>query len=280
MKTNRIPVFWGLYAKPGPIASKVLALLPFAVLVGLYIHTSHVRHEANPQDKLTPTFQQMYTSMKEIITVPDKRSGKVLFFEDSKASLRRLGIGVAISAIGGYVVGILTGLFPGFRRLLLPLMTALSNINPLAILVIVLVALGIGEASKIFLIVFGVGIPLARSVEQMVEKIPNEMIVKQLTLGASQFEVITRLVAPQMLPRLIDLVRVSLGAAWIFVIAAEAVASTEGLGYRIYLQQRYMNMSLIIPYVMYITLLAYVSDTVLRGILKLPHFKWYTPKAN
>jgi NitT/TauT family transport system permease protein len=54
------------------------------------------------------------------------------------------------------------------------------------------------------------------------------------------------------------------------------VAATEGLGYRIYLQQRYMNMALIIPYVIYISLLAYTSDLALQGILKLPCFRWYS----
>ena len=277
-ESNKVPKFFGIHARPGPVLSKLLAILPIVAIIAVYSFVSHARHKENPQDKLTPTAIQMYEGMKDIMTVPDKRTGKILFWQDTKASLTRLALGVSISAAGGYVLGILIGLFPGFRRLLLPVLTVLSNINPLAILVIVLVALGIGETSKIFLIVFGVGIPIARSVGQLVEAIPGETIVKQFSLGASQFEIVMRLVVPQMIPRLIDLVRVSLGTVWIFVIAAEAVASTEGLGYRIYLQQRYMNMAVIIPYVLYITLLAYTSDFVLRMILKLRKFQWYQPE--
>ncbi|MFA6536057.1 MAG: ABC transporter permease subunit [Candidatus Paceibacterota bacterium] len=276
----RTPLFFGINAKPGEKLSKLLGLLPVALLLLVYFLIAQKRHEKNPDDKLMPYFSQMYGEMKEIITVPDKRSGKNFFLEDTKASLRRLAIGVGISAVFGYVAGIMIGLFPGLRSLFMPIITVLSNINPLAVLVIVLVALGIGEASKIFLIVFGIGIPIARSVEQMVEQIPNEVKVKQLTLGASQFEVLMRIVVPQMFPRLIDLVRVSLGAAWIFVIASEAVASTEGLGYRVYLQQRYMNMALIIPYVMYITALAYSCDYILKLSLKLRCFAWYSKVSN
>jgi len=276
----RTPVFFGINAKPGDKLSRFLGLLPIVFLVLIYFLVAQKRHEKNPEDKLTPSFSQMYSEMKEIITVPDKRSGKNFFLEDTKASLRRLAIGVGISAVFGYVVGIMVGLFPGLRALFLPIITGLSNINPLAMLVIVLVALGIGEAPKIFLIVFGIGIPIARSIEQMVEQIPNEVKVKQLTLGASQFEVLMRIVVPQMFPRLIDLVRVSLGAAWIFVIASEAVASTEGLGYRIYLQQRYMNMALIIPYVAYITILAFSCDYALKSLLKLRCFAWYSRASN
>jgi NitT/TauT family transport system permease protein len=272
----KVPIFFGLHAKPGMVFGRVIGLVPIALAVGLYLVASQARHEKNPDDKLMPTVSQMVQEMKTIITVPDKRSGKNLFFEDTKASLTRLSAGIGIAAVISYTFGILIGVFPGMRALFTPIITTLSNINPLAVLVIVLVALGVGEASKIFLVTFGIGIVMIRNVSQIVEKMPDELTVKALTLGASQFQVIYRIVAPQLLPRLIDLIRVSLGAAWIFVIASEAVASTEGLGYRIYLQQRYMNMALIIPYVVYISMLAYLNDLGLQLVLKLKCFRWYS----
>ena len=61
---------------------------------------------------------------------------------------------------------------------------------------------------------------------------------------------------PQVWPRLIDSLRLTLGSAWLFLIAAEAIASTEGLGYRIFLVRRYLAMDVILPYVVWITLLA------------------------
>jgi NitT/TauT family transport system permease protein len=60
----------------------------------------------------------------------------------------------------------------------------------------------------------------------------------------------------------------SLGPAWLFLIAAEAIAATEGLGYRIFLVRRYLAMDIILPYVAWITLLAYTSDWVLRWITR------------
>ena len=270
-----IPVFWGLHARPGMVFGRILGLLPVALVLGLYMFVSHARHLVNADDKLMPTLHQMSDAMKTIMTVPDKRSGKILFVEDTKASLKRLGMGIGIAAVASYFIGIMMGMFPGFRALLGPLVVGLSNVNPLALLVIILVALGVGESSKVFLIAFGIGIPMMRSIAGMAERMPNELTVKALTLGASQFQVLYKIVAPQMLPRLIDLIRVSLGAAWMFVLAAEYVAATEGLGFRINLQQRYMNMALIIPYVIYISLLAYTGDLLLQGILKLPCFRWY-----
>jgi NitT/TauT family transport system permease protein len=62
--------------------------------------------------------------------------------------------------------------------------------------------------------------------------------------------VVYRVILPQVMPRLLDAVRISLGAAWLFLIAAEAIASTDGLGYRIFLVRRYLAMDVIIPYVL------------------------------
>jgi NitT/TauT family transport system permease protein len=81
-------------------------------------------------------------------------------------------------------------------------------------------------------------------------------------------------ILPQVLPRLLDAVRLSLGSAWLFLIAAEAIAATEGLGYRIFLLRRYLAMDVILPYVVWITLLAYVTDLVLRLISRRV-FPWF-----
>ena len=73
-----------------------------------------------------------------------------------------------------------------------------------------------------------------------------------------------RVILPQVTPKLIDAVRLSLGAGWLFLIAAEAVAATDGLGYRIFLVRRYMSMDVILPYVAWITFLAFFIDLGLR----------------
>jgi NitT/TauT family transport system permease protein len=68
--------------------------------------------------------------------------------------------------------------------------------------------------------------------------------------------------------------RLSLGAAWLFLIAAEAIASTDGLGYRIFLVRRYLAMDVILPYVAWITLLAWLIDELLRRLTQWS-FPWY-----
>lgn len=71
-----------------------------------------------------------------------------------------------------------------------------------------------------------------------------------------------------------DALRLSLGTAWLFLIAAEAIAATEGLGYRIFLVRRYLAMDVILPYVAWITFLAFLLDWLLVKTSRRL-FPWY-----
>jgi NitT/TauT family transport system permease protein len=118
---------------------------------------------------------------------------------------------------------------------------------------------------------------VARDLALRVGELPREQIIKAQTLGASTWQLILRVVLPQLWPRLIDAMRLSLGSAWLFLIAAEAIASTEGLGYRIFLVRRYLAMDVILPYVVWITSLAVLSDLALRT-LRARAFRWAEPE--
>jgi NitT/TauT family transport system permease protein len=144
----------------------------------------------------------------------------------------------------------------------------------MAILPILFIVFGLGEVSKVVLIILGVAPIMTREIYQRVKEIPSEQIIKVQTLGASTWQIITRVITPQILPRLIDAIRFTLGTAWIFLISAEAIAATEGLGYRIFLVRRYLAMDVILPYVLWITFLAFLIDFILKQFNKRL-FPWF-----
>ncbi len=264
--------------QPSRRAKLALGLLPIVLLAFLYMLGSEARLAENPNDKLMPAFSSFADAMARLALEPDKRSGKLLFWRDSYASLKRLITGVAASAALGLFFGVLNGLLPLIRASLSPLVTVVSLIPPMAVLPILFIVLGLGELSKIILIVIGTAPFLIRDLQHRVAEIPQELLVKAQTLGATTWQISLRVVLPQVLPRLIEAVRLSLGAAWLFLIAAEAIASTEGLGYRIFLVRRYLSMDIILPYVAWITLLAYAMDW---GLLQLSRglFPWYYERS-
>jgi NitT/TauT family transport system permease protein len=274
MKT-RIPLFRGLHAVPPYWLNIALALLPFLLFLAVYLVAAEVRHEENPQDKLLPTLGKIVRAVEKVALVPDGRSGEILLWQDTAASLKRLVLGVAVADFIGFFLGLNMGLLPGIRGLSLPFLTFIANIPPLAILPILFITFGVDQLGKVMLIILGTFPLIARDIYLETAKIPTNVVVKALTLGASEFGVIYRVVMPQILPRLVDTVRLVLGAAWLFLIASEAIASQDGLGYRIFLVRRYLSMDIIIVYVLWITLLAYGFDFFLRLVVRWL-FPWYS----
>ncbi|MEM6339820.1 MAG: ABC transporter permease subunit [Pseudomonadota bacterium] len=259
--------------KPGRASALLLMLLPFAAVLIAYAIGSEIRLSENPSDKLLPAPGTIWDTAVRLTTEADRRSGRILFWHDTWASLKRLGVGIGISAFTALVIGLLIGLLPLMRSFLSQFVAVLSMIPPLALLPILFIVFGLGELSKVVLIVVGTLPFLIRDLSQRTLEIPQELLVKAQTLGASSWVIAIRVALPQVLPRLIQGVRLSLGPAWLFLIAAEAIASDLGLGYRIFLVRRYLAMDVILTYVIWITFLAFVIDWALRWISRRT-FPW------
>jgi len=242
----------------------LLALLPFALIAFLYVVGSAERRAGNPEDKLLPPVSEMVAAVKRAAFEPDRRTGGYVLWSDTGASLQRLGLGLGIATIGGLIFGMAIGVLPMVGATLAPLVGILSMIPPMAVLPILFIVFGLGELSKVVLILIGVTPFLIRDLALTISGLPPEQLVKAQTLGGSTWQVAIRVVLPQILPRLIEAVRLSIGPAFLFLISAEAIAAENGLGYRIFLLRRYLAMDTILPYVAWITFLAFLLDWALH----------------
>jgi NitT/TauT family transport system permease protein len=252
----------------------ILAVLPFLAVLIAYAAGSAIRLAENPADKLLPGLAAFADAIDRMALEPDKRTGDILLWVDTGASLTRLVAGIAIAAAGGLLVGMLAGLLPLARAALSPFVTVVSMVPPLAVLPILFIVVGLGEASKITLIVIGVMPCLIRDLMLKIDDLPRQQLIKAQTLGANSWTIAIRVVLPQILPRLMDSIRLNLGPAWLFLISAEAIASESGLGYRIFLVRRYLAMDVILPYVAWITLLCFLMDWGLRAAQSRA-FPWF-----
>jgi NitT/TauT family transport system permease protein len=270
-------VFFGLNAQPGLKLNIFLVLLPFIIFIMLYLTASNLRLKENPKDKLLPSFSKMADAIKHYGFTKDERSKKFILWYDTFSSLKRLTLGILLSSFVGLFIGLNMGVYPGFKSLGLSFVNFISIIPPLAILPILFISFGTGELGKVMLIFIGTFPMITRDIFITVKKIPKEMITKSLTLGASENAITYRIFLPQILPRLIDTIRLTLGAAWVYLIASEAIASTNGLGYRIFLVRRYLAMDVIIPYVLWITFIGFFIDWILKLIIQNT-FVWYQKK--
>ena len=244
----------------------LLAAIPFVLILIVYIVGSAERRAANPDDKLLPPISEMAETTKRLATEPDRRSGDYVLWTDTAASLQRLALGLGISTLIGLGFGLTVGLLPIAGASFGTMVAVISMIPPMAVLPILFIVFGLGELSKVMLIIIGVAPCLIRDMSIEVQSLPREQMIKAQTLGASTWQVAIRVVLPQIMPRLIKSVRLMLGPAFLFLISAEAIAADVGLGYRIFLVRRYLSMDVILPYVAWITLLAFALDLPARPV--------------
>ncbi|MDO1582902.1 ABC transporter permease [Rhizobium oryzicola] len=260
-------------SRPANGTRLALALLPFVLVLIAYAIGSAERLAENPNDKLLPGLTGFADAINRMAFVPEARTGSYLLWVDTLASLQRLGAGLAIATAIALLLGLVIGILPYARALLSPFVGAISMVPPLALLPILFIVMGLGETSKIALIAIGVTPIMIRDLALKAIELPREMIVKAETLSASSWQIALRVVLPQILPRLITCLRLQLGPAWLFLIAAEAISADSGLGYRIFLVRRYLSMDVIFPYVIWITLLAVATD-ILLDRLRIAVFPW------
>ena len=252
--------------RPSRRSSLLLGALPVLLVLVIYMFAAAARHAGNPSDKILPTPGAMVTAMQGLLVNADPLSGRLIFWADTLASLERLGLALGICTLSALLVGMVLGVLPAARATFGALVTTIAVIPPIALLPVLFIVFGLGETSKVALIVVGVTPFLIRDLADHVASLPQEQLIKAQTLGASSWQLALRVALPQTLPRLIAGLRLSLGPAWVYLISAEAIASDVGLGYRIFLVRRYLSMDIIVPYVAWISILAIAMDVALAQL--------------
>ncbi|MCA6286754.1 MAG: ABC transporter permease, partial [Phenylobacterium sp.] len=139
--------------RPGPGSRVFLGAAPLALAALAYLVASAARHAENPSDKLLPPLSAMWAAWRRMAMEVDPVTGAVPLVADTLASLARLGLGLGISTGATLVLGLVLGLLPIVRASLGPLVAAIAVIPPIAILPVLFIALGLGETSKVALIV-------------------------------------------------------------------------------------------------------------------------------
>jgi NitT/TauT family transport system permease protein len=265
-----------VHAKPNRITTILLSWMLFAVGIGLYFYAAEKRHHENPEDRIMPTVSQMFHGMTNATinpaeddeALPDNASIRQKLFasmlwKDTVATSRRFIYSILL-LIPAVLLGLHMGLFPYVGVFFLRFILFFDKIVALSLLPILFIVFGIDESSKIMLIVIGVTPTIILDTFNLTKGIPNEQIVKAFTLGAGDFDVAYRVVMRQIMPRVLNSIRLNLKAVMLFLFAGEMIASTDGLAYRIALLRRHMGMDVIIPYVLWVALLLFVVDFAMR----------------
>lgn len=254
-----------------------LGILSLALLVVGYSWLSHRQHRKNPDDTTIPSWSQLGEGVRQATAV-HQRSGERWVVVDARASASRFFMGLAVGVSAALVFGLAMGCFAPVEAFCRPPLSLLAQIPPTAALAVFFVLVGTGREMYVTMIAFGVLPPLAQTVYLAVKEFPDELQYKSYTLGASHTEVIFSIILPQVLPKMLDALRLAIGPALVYLIAAEMVVGDVGFGYRIRLQSRLMNMSVVYPYLALLALFGFTTDTLLRRLQRWL-CPWYTGRA-
>lgn len=281
-------MFFRVDAKPGRAVAWTLSWFLFVAGIAGYFWTSHTRHLENPEDKVVPTLAQMAQGWTDAMLKPAEddevqegaeqqsvmmKIRNSMLWKDTVASAKRFIIAMLL-LIPAVLLGLHMGMFPVIGEFFLRFILFFDKIIALSVLPILFIAFGIDELSKIMLIVIGVTPTIILDTFNLSKSVPQEQIVKGFTLGAKDFTIAYRIVLQQIMPRVLNSVRLNLKAVMLFLFAGEMIASQDGLAFRIALLRRHMGMNTIIPYVLWVALLLFLVDLTMRVANKKLH-PWF-----
>jgi NitT/TauT family transport system permease protein len=193
------------------------------------------------------------------------QAGLDLFFDfdfttDILNSTYRVMVGFLIAAFLGVPLGLLMGTFKVAEALIEPIMGFIRYMPASAFIPLFILWLGIGDVEKVAIIFVGSFFQLVLMVAVVAKNVHKDMLETAYTLGARRVQVIRKVLLPASLPGILDTLRIIVGWAWTYIVVAELVASSSGIGYMIISAQRMLRTASIIFGILTIGMLGLITD--------------------
>ncbi len=176
------------------------------------------------------------------------------------SSALRIAWGFSLSCLTAFPLGVLLGVRPGLGRFFNPTLEFLRHVPPLALLPMLILWFGIGEASKTAVIVLATFFPVFLNTVDGVSRCDRKLIEVGRTLGLTERERFLRIILPSSLPSVLTGLRLGLGYSWRALIGAELIAASSGLGYLIHDAQALSRSDVIVVAIIVMGVLGALTD--------------------
>lgn len=252
-----------------PISNTRYAILSISgifMLIAAYSVLCYKQKQFNPSDTSIPDAYQFIEAIKNL--------GYPLL-ADLEHTYFRHACGMLVGIVLSLIVGILMGCFYSVEAVFQLPLSGLAKVPPTAMIAVYFVLFGTDLQMYVAMISLGIFPTLAFSVYSSVRKdVTEHAIHKAYTLGASHCEVIWNVIFKQILPRFLEAIRLTTGPAMIFLIAAEWNLADVGIGYRLKINSRLMDMSVVYIYLMILAFTSYLMDHTIT-MLRQKLCPWY-----
>jgi sulfonate transport system permease protein len=207
----------------------------------------------------------------QVLPAPDKIIATAIKLTTTGSLLNDLGVSLLRAAAGfatGGSVGFVLGILVGFSRVAEAAIDRsvqmIRAIPFLAVLPLVIVWLGVGEAEKIFLVALGVTFPIYINTTLGIRQVDPKLIELGRVQGLGQLELIRRIVLPGALPSILTGVRYALATAWLALVVAETIGAQSGLGFLAMDAREFLRTDVIVLTIVIYALIGVAADAIAR----------------
>jgi len=195
------------------------------------------------------------------------------------ASLFRVTVGFYLAILVAVPLGILLGRIQRVNRLVNPVIQFLRPVSPLAWIPFAMLWFGIGDKPALFIIFVGSVFPLLISTIKASASIHPMCFPVAANLQLGLVETLRFLILPAVLPQIVLALRVSLGIAWLVVVAAEMIAVKSGLGYLVIDARNALRMDYVVVAILSIGAIGLVLDSIMTRLERLQSVRWRLEQA-
>ncbi|OJY13510.1 MAG: ABC transporter permease [Rhizobiales bacterium 62-47] len=243
-----------------------LALVGFVLPVGLGALWELAVHAGLSNGRLVPPPSVIFTTLWELA-----RTGEL--WVHTKATVARVAAGFVLGVAAGTLFGALTGYSNFSRRILDPTLQALRSIPSIAWVPLFILWFGIFEESKVALIAVGVFFPVYLGVMEAILTVDRKIVEVGRAFRLSGPALVRRILLPAVLPSYIVSLRSGLGLGWMFVVAAELLGASEGLGFLLIDGQQLGKPAQIVAAIVAFAVIGKVTDWLIE-ISAAPLLRW------
>lgn len=185
---------------------------------------------------------------------------------DTRVSVYRIAVGFGLATIMAVPIGVLVGTYRFWEAALEPLVDFIRYMPVVAFVPLTILWAGTDDVQKFVIIWIGTFFQQVLLIMDNAKRVPLDLVDIGRTLGMPDRSILRRIVVPAAAPGIWDSLRISLGWAWTWLVLAEVVAATSGLGYRITTAQRFFQTDTIVGYILVLGVLGLVTDQVMKAL--------------
>ena len=244
------------------ITNVLLGIIPLVLIVVLWWYATNY---TNTPNAVLPKISSVISTFKDIV-----KSGQLK--TDLLASLESVLKGYLVAVLVGVLLGALMGMFKPVKAILQPTVTCIRQIPMIAWMPLIILWCGIGQLSKVVLIVVAATFPILVNTQNGIETTPSSYIEVSKLYKLGVIQTVFRVYLPHALPNILVGLKLGLSVSWMAVVGAELIASTAGIGYRMSMARTLMQSAVLISCIVVVGLIGIIMDKLI-GII----FRQLTP---